>query len=117
MRKINVEKQNVKDWLTALADASRSEKDKNLWRRVHRLSAVPSRSRHSVNLYKINRYTSEGDNIVVPGKVLSEGSLDHKVNIAAIEFSRPALERIRDSNSSVVELKKMLKAGRVKIII
>jgi ribosomal protein L18E len=53
----------------------------------------------------------------VPGKVLSEGSLDHKVNIAAIEFSRPALERIRDSNSSVVELKKMLKAGRVKIII
>ena len=56
-----------------------------------KLSEVPARSRKTVNLYKINKYSEEGDNIIVPGKVLGEGQMDHKINITAMEYSARAL--------------------------
>lgn len=90
--KINVEKAKVKEWLDGLSTASREKYYPELWKRVHRLTAVPARRRASVNLYKIDKYTKEGDLVVVPGKVLSIGEMKHKVTIAAIDFSAPALK-------------------------
>jgi large subunit ribosomal protein L18e len=115
--KINVERGDVKDWLTALSHASTEKNTPKLWKRVHSLLEVPTRRRAEVNIYKINKNTKEGDNVIVPGKVLSVGSMDHTVNITALEFSKSALDRLKSSNCKVVELKDMLNAKKVNIIV
>lgn len=66
-----------------------------IWRAIAELLEKPRRQRIVVNVSKINRYTSEGDVVVVPGKVLGAGVLDHPVTVAAVAFSRKAVEKIK----------------------
>lgn len=117
MHQIHVEREDIKAWLSQLQGASRGEHYRGLWRHVLELSAVPARSRKSVNLYKINKHSKEGDNIIVPGKVLSEGVMDHKVNITAMEFSASALAKLTSTKCSVKKLDEMLKLKEIKVIV
>jgi large subunit ribosomal protein L18e len=114
---IDVERQDLKDWLSQLSSASREDHYKGLWKRVLKLSEVPARSRKTVNLYKINRYSKEGDSIIVPGKVLGEGQMAHKISITAMEYSARALSSLRGSQCRVRKLDEILKEKRLKIII
>lgn len=115
--KINVEKWSVKEWLAALDGASRGSHYSSLWKRVYALAAVPSRRRTNINLYKIDRHSKEGDNVVVPGKVLSTGPITHSFKISAIEFSAEALRALKDANCKVVDIREMVKADRVHVIV
>jgi large subunit ribosomal protein L18e len=54
----------------------------------------PTRHQCEVNVSKINRFTIDGETIVVPGKVLGSGELDHKVTVAALKFSDAARAKI-----------------------
>lgn len=114
--KINVEKSSIKEWLNLLSEASRGKHYPKLWKRVHGMVAVTERRRHEVNLSKLERYTKEGDNVIVPGKILSKGELTHKVRIAAIEYSAPALKSLRESDCKIVSLKEMLNSEKIKVI-
>ena len=114
--KINVERNDVLEWLDALSAASASSRSPKLWKRVHSLLAVPARRRVGVNVYKINKSSKEGDNVVVPGKVLSLGTMDHKVNIAAVEYSKKAAETLNSTNCKIMGIKEMINQKRVSII-
>ncbi len=114
--KINVERTDIKSWLDTLKSASRDNHYAALYKRLHKMVAVPKRRRVSVNVYKINKYSKDGDNVIVPGKVLSIGKLDHKVNIAAIEFSQGAMMRIKESNSKVMKLEDIIKLNKINVI-
>ncbi len=114
--KINVERNDVKEWLDVLSKASKSDKTPKLWGRVYELLAVPARRRVGVNLYKLNKHTKEGDNVVVPGKVLSMGSLDHKINIAALEYSKKAIQQLGSANCKMVTIQEMIGQKKVSII-
>lgn len=113
----NAEKQEVNEWLAVLSDASRGKHYAGLWKRVHSMADVPSRRRCSVNIYKLNRHTKDGDNVIVPGKVLSVGSMDHKINVSAIEFSGQALRALKSANCKIVKISDMVKADRVNVIV
>ena len=80
----------------------------------------PTRQRRVVNLSKINRYTRDGETVVVPGKVLASGELDHTVTIAAWKFSQQALDKIRKSKSKAVRISELIsedmKGKRVRIL-
>jgi len=69
----------------------------------------PTRQRRVVNLSKINRYTKDGETIVVPGKVLAAGELDHAVTIAAWKFSQQALDKIQKSKSKAIQISELIK--------
>ena len=57
------------------------------WREVVKWLNRPKRRRVSVNLNQINRNTKENDLVVVPGKVLGLGEINHKLqSIAAYSF-------------------------------
>ena len=73
----------------------------------------PSRQRRVVNLSRINRYTKDGETVVVPGKVLAAGELDHAVTIAAWRFSQQALDKIQKSKSKAMQISELIK-GEVK---
>lgn len=115
--RINVERKDLRDWLTQLKGVSREDKYAGLWKRVLKLSAVPSRRRPTVNLFKINKYSAAGDNIIVPGKVLSEGQMDHKVTITAMEYSATALSRLKSSQCKIIKLDDMLKEKKIRVIV
>ena len=59
------------------------------------LKAMLSKSRShraEVNVGKIGKLTKKGDTIVVPGKVLGTGAIDHSVTVAAEKYSAIRLQ-------------------------
>ncbi|MCX8179445.1 MAG: 50S ribosomal protein L18e [Candidatus Aenigmarchaeota archaeon] len=69
----------------------------------------PRRQRVEVNLTDINRNAEDGDIIVVPGVVLGYGELNKKITISAWKFSKPALEKIKKSNSIAISIQELVK--------
>lgn len=113
----NAEKANVKEWLGELS-GKRTDSRAKLWKRLRAEVDVPRRSRRDVNLYKINKHSKEGDYVVVPGKVLSVGSMDHSVNVTALEYSQKALEGFKKSGCKVLSIKELeaaVKSGKARI--
>ncbi len=115
--KSNSERSDVKAWLDALSAVKDDDKRARLWKRVYKLASKPTRQRVEVDLYKIDAHTSEGDNVIVPGKVLSVGRLGHPVSISAIAFSSKALESLEGAKCEVVPLPEMMKRGKLNVIV
>lgn len=92
-----------------------------IWNAVRKYLIKPRRRRVAVNISKINRYTKSGEIVVVPGKVLSCGSLEHEVTIAAFDFSVKALEKIRKAKCRAISIEELIKenpkGSGVKIIV
>lgn len=91
-----------------------------IWRYVAELLEKPTRKRIVVNLSKINRYTQEGDVVVVPGKVLGAGQISHSVTVAAIAFSYQAINKIKTAGGRVLHILELInenpRGSNVKVI-
>ena len=85
------------------------EQSINLWKRVATDLEKPTRQRRVVNLSSISRYTKENEIIVVPGKVLGTGNLEHKVTISAFQFSDGAKEKIEKAGAKIIPLLELSK--------
>jgi large subunit ribosomal protein L18e len=81
-----------------------NEQKVEIWRRVSEIIDKPRRSRVEVNISRINRHTKPRDVVVVPGKVLASGELDHEVSIGALSFSRAAKEKIEKAKGKVLTI-------------
>ena len=55
-----------------------------IWRAVSEKLRKPRRTRPEVNISKINRHTTRNDYVLVPGKILGAGELDHPITVAAL---------------------------------
>jgi large subunit ribosomal protein L18e len=70
-------------------------------------------------LYRINKHTKENDVIVIPGKVLGMGELDHTLTIACLDCSKSARQKIESSGSNLISIEELLeknpKGSGVKI--
>jgi len=90
------------------------------WIEVAGLLSSPRINKINVNLDKIEKEAKEGETIVVPGKVLSEGEISKKVKIAAFSFSEKAKEKISKAKgetlSIIEEIKKNPEGKGIKII-
>ncbi len=98
-----------------IRDLSKSEKP--LWRRIAKDLSKPTRQRREVNLSRINRYSKEGDIIIVPGKVLGGGELNHKVTISAWSFSSSALEKIKRAGAKAISIREAFEKNLIGRII
>jgi len=81
--------------------------------------ARSNRQRRIVNLYKLDKFTKEGEIIIVPGKVLGVGDLNHKLTVAAWLFSGNAFDKINKIGKaiSINELiKESPKGKKIRII-
>ncbi|OYT31389.1 50S ribosomal protein L18e [Candidatus Woesearchaeota archaeon ex4484_78] len=84
------------------------KKKKSIWKAVAEHLEKPTRKKRVVNLSKINRFSKDGDLIIVPGKVLASGELTHKITIIAWSFSKEALRKIAESGSNPLKLKDII---------
>ncbi|MHA1304536.1 MAG: 50S ribosomal protein L18e [Candidatus Heimdallarchaeaceae archaeon] len=98
-----------------------TEQKVSLWKTVAERLEKPRRQRAAVNLSKINRYANNNDIVIVPGSVLSSGMLDHPVTIAALKFSKNAIEKIKSSDSKMMTIKELIEnppePRKIKLIV
>ncbi len=96
------------------------ENDAPIWRTIAEALEKPTRKRITVNVSKINRHTNEGDVVVVPGKVLGAGRIDHAVTVAALSFSEQAIRKIKEAGGRVLNILELVeenkKGSNIKII-
>jgi large subunit ribosomal protein L18e len=96
------------------------EEDANIWKAVAGKLGTSKHKRVSINLNHMNRYSVEGDTIIVPGKVLGAGDLDHKLSIAAFNFTKQAKEKIEKAGGECLTIQALVdrnpKGSNIKII-
>ncbi|MFH1174725.1 MAG: 50S ribosomal protein L18e [archaeon] len=95
------------------------EQKADLWKRLATDLEKPTRQRCVVNLSRINVHSAPEETVVVPGKVLSSGDLDHAVTIAALSFSETAEKKINEKGKAITisELMKKSPDGKkIRII-
>jgi len=83
-------------------------KDAALWREVAEKLSKPSRQRISVNLSRINRCTEKNATVVVPGKVLASGALNHAVTVAAFDASDKAKEKLAAAKAKYLTITELM---------
>lgn len=94
-----------------------AKENANIWRRIANELEKSTRRMREVNVFQINRVTKENDTIIVPGKVLGQGEMSHKVNVAGFRFSESAKNKANVNAITIQELmKKNPKGTGVKII-
>ena len=108
----------LKSLISELRKLSSKEKCR-IWKRIAEDLEKPTRKRREVNINRLNMHTENGETVIVPGKVLGIGNLDHKINVAAFRFSEEAMEKINKIGKAIKieELMKSNPKGKgVKII-
>ncbi|MBS3090624.1 50S ribosomal protein L18e [Candidatus Pacearchaeota archaeon] len=71
---------------------------------IANLLAASKRKRIIVNIDRLSRETKQGDKIIVPGKVLGKGSIQHNIIIAAFSFSQEAIKKLKSSKLEEISL-------------
>ncbi len=79
------------------------------WSRIAEDLEFPTRKRRVVNLSKLNRFTKANETVIVPGKVLGSGTIEHGVVIAALAFSNNAKERIEQAKGKCLTIAELIK--------
>ncbi|MBS7621444.1 50S ribosomal protein L18e [Candidatus Bathyarchaeota archaeon] len=119
MKKVKATNPELIETIRFLRKQSR-ESGAKIWRSIAELLTKSRRKRIAVNISRLNRYTEKNEMVVVPGKVLGAGEIDHPITVAAFAFSQKAEEKIKKARGkclSIIELiKKNPKGSKVKII-
>jgi large subunit ribosomal protein L18e len=96
------------------------ETQANIWLDVAEHLAKSNRQRIAVNLSQINRHTEKSEVIVVPGKVLGTGALNHPITVAAFGASEKAKEKLAAAKAKYLSIPELVeenpKGAYVKII-
>jgi len=87
------------------------ENDAPIWKDIATRLEKPSRNWPVVNLDKIEKYIHEKETALIPGKVLSSGTLTKKVSIAAWNFSDKSIEKITKAGGKTLTIQDLIKSN------
>ena len=91
-----------------------------IWERLAELASKPTRARRTVNLGQIDKFASDNDIIIVPGKVLGTGNLSHKITLCSFSISTSGAKKVLDSGGKILNFTDLIKShptGKGVIII
>ncbi len=110
---------NLVELIGTLKEKSYQE-DVAIWKDIAKRLDRSTRRKAEVNISKINRHSSPDETILVPGKILGSGELDHKVKVVALGFSQKAEEKIAAAGGECLEISQILdenpKGSKIRII-
>jgi large subunit ribosomal protein L18e len=96
------------------------EKQAGIWLDIAEYLSKTRSQRISVNLSTVNRNTKRSDVVVVPGKLLGSGSIDHAVTVAAFGASQKAKDKLVAAKAKYLSIPQLLeknpKGANVRII-
>lgn len=87
------------------------ESDAPIWRDVAERLSSSRRRRVAVNLSRLNRHTKAKETVIVPGKVLGAGRLEHAISVAAFSFSSRARLKISKAKGKCLSILDLLEAN------
>lgn len=97
-----------------------SENKVKIWKDIAERLAKPRRQQIAVNISRLNRYTEKNEMVVVPGKVLGAGKINHPIKVTAFAFSEKAKEKIKAARGKCLSffelVRKNPKGSKIKII-
>jgi large subunit ribosomal protein L18e len=83
--------------------------DAPIWKDIAKRLEKPLRNWPVVNLNRIDRCINEKETALIPGKVVSTGTLSKKVSIAAWGFTEKAEKKIKQAGGTSITLNDVLK--------
>jgi large subunit ribosomal protein L18e len=96
------------------------EKQAGIWLDIAEYLSKTRSQRVAVNLSCLNRNTKKSDVVVVPGKLLGSGSINHSVTVAAFAASEKAKAKLVAAKSKYISIPELLeknpKGSNVRII-
>ena len=111
-----LERKNNSELVQTIIEA----KKKKNWLDVAGILSSPKINRINMNLNTIDTKAKDGETVVVPGKVLSQGEISKKIKIIAFSFSEKAKEKILKAKGEIStiseEIKKNPDAKGIKIL-
>jgi large subunit ribosomal protein L18e len=108
MKRTGPTNQHAQELIASLRKESATQKA-GLWSRIAQDLEMPTRKRRVVNLSRLNRFTKANETIIVPGKVLGSGMLEHSIVVAAFSFSQGAKERIEQAKGKCLTIPELLR--------
>jgi len=91
-----------------------------LWKRIASELEKPTRQRREVNIFKLEKHATDGELVIIPGKLLGTGNLTKKLTVAALSASDSAIQKIKAAKGEVVSLEEMMlknaKGLRIRIV-
>jgi large subunit ribosomal protein L18e len=79
-----------------------------IWRDLYEDLQAPRRNRVTVNVGDLQRHHTRGQVMVVPGKVLGNGIVETKLNVAAVAFSEQARVKIEDKGGKCLTIDELM---------
>ena len=98
----------LKSDIIALKKAAKKGGKSGLWEAVAEYLERSRSKRVAVNVGKIAKLTKPGDVVIVPGKVLGGGVIEHKVVVGGFSFSESARSKITAAGGEVLPIKKFI---------
>lgn len=115
-----IKKQTERKTNTELVKTIIASKKNPAWFNVAEILSGPRRKRVNLNLEDIDKSSKEGEKIIIPGKVLSQGEITKKVNVYALGFSEKARDKLLKAkceiSSILEEIKKNPEAKGIKVL-
>jgi len=99
--------------IKSLYDKS-AESKAALWKTLAKSLESPRQNWAEVNLSRLSRITKKGETIVVPGKVLGTGALDHSLFVFSFSASKTAMDKIKQKGGSCGRIEEILARGTSK---
>jgi large subunit ribosomal protein L18e len=119
MRETKTTNPQLIELISLLRKTSR-EQQAPIWLDVADYLAKTRSQRVAVNLSTINRNTDKDSVVVVPGKILASGALDHPITVASFEASATAKSKLEASKGKYITIQELMeknpKGSKVKII-
>ena len=110
VKKIIKTNPNLIELINKLNKKSKTE-NAAIWKDVANRLGRSNRRTAEVNLSDIARYANADETVLVPGKVLSNGDLTEKVNVAAFKFSQKAQEKIESAGGECVSIDDIMESN------
>jgi large subunit ribosomal protein L18e len=110
---------NLVSLIQRLKDVSR-ENEAPVWRDIALRLEGSANNWAEVNVGKLNRYASEGEIVVVPGKLLGAGEIAKRLTVAAYRSSGQAREKIEKAGGKSVSIEELVatnpKGSKIRIM-
>jgi large subunit ribosomal protein L18e len=118
--KTQIEKQLKNKTNPGLISTIIEAKKRPKWTLVAAIMSGPRTGKIQINLDKLSDEVKDGESVVIPGKVLSEGEMNRKAKIIALNFSERAKEKLLKAkceiSNIIEEIKKNPDARGIKIL-
>ncbi len=80
-----------------------------IWSKLAEMALKPSRARRVLNLGQIDKFVSDNDIVIVPGKVLGTGNVSHKITLCSFSISTSGAKKVIQSGGKILNFAQLIK--------